>query len=57
MERRQQRGGGGRGGGATGFRPSAPSSGPGAKSLVDLAKYMNKEIQVKFAGGKEGNFS
>ena len=52
MDGRQQRGGA-RGGGTAGFRPSGPpSSGP--KQLVDLGKYMHKDIQVKFAGGKEG---
>ena len=54
MENRGGRGGG-RGGGQGGFRNANPSSGPsGAKSLVDLGKYMHKGIHVKFAGGKEG---
>lgn len=51
MEGRQQRGGRG---GASGFRPNNPAANAGAKQLVDLGKYLHKDIQVKFAGGKEG---
>jgi len=32
---------------------SRPTSSRTPRALVDLTKYMEKEIQVKFAGGKE----
>ncbi|CCE33464.1 related to snRNP protein [Claviceps purpurea 20.1] len=48
------RGGGGRGGGggagnAGGDKPEKPKK----ENILDLAKYMDKEITVKFNGGRE----
>jgi len=53
------RGGGGRGGGG---RQSQQKSGGGGgaqekpkkENILDLNKYMDKEVQVKFNGGREG---
>lgn len=39
--------GGGRGGHAQGERPKK-------ENILDLTKYMDKEITVKFSGGREG---
>ena len=58
--------GGGRGGaGGGGGRGGAPGGGSGGgghsqaekpkkENILDLTKYMNKEINVKFTGGREG---
>ena len=54
------RGGGGRGGnnnrGAGGNRGGGAQSGdkPKKENILDLNKYMDKEITVKFNGGREG---
>lgn len=56
-------GGGGRGGrggsGTQGHPPSAASQQqqerPKKESILDLAKYADKKIIVKFNGGREGN--
>lgn len=52
------RGGGGRGnrgGGERGGRGGAQQSGDRKKeNILDLTKYMDKEITVKFNGGREG---
>lgn len=45
------RGGGGRGGHAT---TVAPSEKPKKENILDLTKYMHKQVQVKFNGGREG---
>jgi U6 snRNA-associated Sm-like protein LSm7 len=42
----QQKGGGGGGGGA--------QEKPKKENILDLGKYMDKEVQVKFNGGREG---
>ncbi|KAI9224686.1 hypothetical protein BC828DRAFT_372820 [Blastocladiella britannica] len=53
------RGGGGRGGGGGGGRGGGSggggsSSGPRERTnILDLSKYMDKQIQVKFVGGRE----
>lgn len=56
-ERGSFRGGRGRGGG----RPQQKSGGGGGaqekpkkENILDLGKYMDKEVQVKFNGGREG---
>lgn len=48
------RGGGGRGGraGAHGAQPSLDK--PKREAILDLQKYMNERIRVKFTGGREG---
>lgn len=43
-------GGGGRGGSAQGQQHERPKK----EAILDLAKYMDKEITVKFSGGREG---
>ncbi len=54
--RGNQRGGrgghdrGGRGGGATGKEQEKPKK----ENILDLTKYMHKQVQVKFNGGREG---
>ncbi|GKT66613.1 LSM domain-containing protein [Colletotrichum tofieldiae] len=52
-------GGGGRGGGGGGDRGGAQGSGgdrerPKKENILDLSKYMDKQITVKFNGGREG---
>ena len=44
------RGGGGRGGGHGG----QPAERPKKENILDLTKYMDKEVSVKFNGGREG---
>jgi U6 snRNA-associated Sm-like protein LSm7 len=67
-ERGQQRGGGrgeyrGRGGrgGAGGGRGGGGAQGererPKKENILDLGKYMDKKITVKFTGGREGTTS
>ena len=46
---RAGRGGGGRGGHAQGGAEK-----PKKENILDLTKYMDKEITVKFNGGREG---
>lgn len=56
------RGGGGGGGRGGGGRQSQQKSGGGGgaqekpkkENILDLNKYMDKEVQVKFNGGREG---
>lgn len=43
--------GGGRGGGPHG---SQPQEKPKKENILDLAKYMDKQVTVKFNGGREG---
>lgn len=58
------RGGGGRGGrGGSGTQGHPPSAGsqqqqerPKKESILDLAKYADKKIIVKFNGGREGEY-
>lgn len=45
------RGGGGRGGAQGGHDRERPKK----ENILDLAKYMDKQITVKFNGGREGN--
>ncbi|PWZ01521.1 U6 snRNA-associated Sm-like protein LSm7 [Testicularia cyperi] len=53
------RGGGGRGGGAGGRggggggQGSSAAERPKKEAILDLSKYIDKEIRVKFAGGRE----
>lgn len=54
-------GGGGRGGGGareggTGHHSGQQADKPKKENILDLAKYMDKEIIVKFTGGREGSF-
>ena len=48
--------GGGRGDGKTGGNAATGSTGekPKKENILDLSKYMDKEISVKFNGGREG---
>ena len=46
------RGGGGRGGGGAGKDGERPKK----ENILDLSKYMDKQITVKFNGGREGMF-
>lgn len=47
------RGGGGRGGAQGGHDRERPKK----ENILDLAKYMDKQITVKFNGGREGKRS
>ncbi|KAL8690155.1 MAG: hypothetical protein Q9218_004338 [Villophora microphyllina] len=49
-DQRGGRGGGGRGGGAGG---QSQTEKPKKENILDLTKYMDKEITVKFNGGRE----
>lgn len=50
--------GGGRGGGARGEAGAgAQTERPKKENILDLAKYMDKAIIVKFNGGREGKTS
>ena len=44
--------GGGRGGGAGGQQQQQEK--PKKESILDLSKYMDKQVTVKFSGGREG---
>ena len=46
------RGGGGRHGGPQGPQPTLDK--PKREAILDLAKYVNARIRVKFTGGREG---
>jgi U6 snRNA-associated Sm-like protein LSm7 len=51
------RGGGGRGGahgGGHGGASTAQAERPKKENILDLSKYMDKRITVKFSGGREG---
>lgn len=49
---------GGRGGGASrGGAAQGQAEKPKKENILDLTKYMDKEITVKFNGGREGNRS
>lgn len=52
------RGGGerGRGGGGRGGHTQGPEK-PKKENILDLAKYMDKEIMVKFNGGRESELT
>uniref|UniRef100_A0A0B7KEH0 Sm domain-containing protein n=1 Tax=Bionectria ochroleuca TaxID=29856 RepID=A0A0B7KEH0_BIOOC len=47
------RGGGHRGGGRGGARDGGERERPKKENILDLSKYMDKEITVKFNGGRE----
>lgn len=47
------RGGGGRGGSGAGNAGGDKPEKPKKENILDLAKYMDKEITVKFNGGRE----
>lgn len=51
------RGGGGRGGGAHhgAGGDKQQTERPKKENILDLSKYMDKQITVKFNGGREGN--
>ena len=57
------RGGGGRGssdrGSGRGGRGGSQAGGekPKKENILDLTKYMDKQIAVKFSGGREGNLN
>lgn len=48
------RGGGGGGGGRGGHNNQQQGERPKKENILDLTKYMDKEITVKFSGGREG---
>jgi U6 snRNA-associated Sm-like protein LSm7 len=55
------RGGGGRGGrgnheGGRGGAQGGSGERPKKENILDLGKYMDKKITVKFTGGREGEF-
>ena len=45
---------GGRGGGRGGAQAGQPAEKPKKENILDLTKYMDKEVSVKFNGGREG---
>ena len=45
---------GGRGGGRGGGQAGQPAEKPKKENILDLTKYMDKEVSVKFNGGREG---
>jgi U6 snRNA-associated Sm-like protein LSm7 len=45
---------GGRGGGRGGHGASQNAERPKKENILDLSKYVDKEISVKFNGGREG---
>jgi hypothetical protein len=51
------RGGGGRHGGGGPQGPHPTLDKPKREAILDLAKYVNARIRVKFTGGREGVFS
>lgn len=50
------RGGRGGGGGAGGGQSDAPREERKKEVILDLAKFVDKKIRVKFQGGREGEF-
>ena len=48
------RGGGRGGGGGGGGNQSGERERPKKENILDLAKYMDKQVTVKFNGGREG---
>ena len=48
---------GGRGGGARGGASQGQAEKPKKENILDLTKYMDKEITVRFSGGREGTKS
>ena len=48
---RGRAGGGGRGAGHAGQQQERPKK----ENILDLTKYMDKQVTVKFNGGREGN--
>lgn len=53
-DRGNYRGRGGAAGGGRGGASAAQGERPKKENILDLAKYMDKEITVKFNGGREG---
>ena len=48
---------GGSSAGARGGRSSQPSMDkPKREAILDLAKYVNERVRVKFTGGREGEY-
>jgi U6 snRNA-associated Sm-like protein LSm7 len=59
MERGHARGSRGRGGGRGGSRgghQGSQSERPKKENILDLNRFIDKEMRVKFSGGREGNF-
>ena len=52
----ESRGGRGRGGDRGGRGGSSIGERPKKENILDLGKYMDKRIVVKFTGGREGMF-
>lgn len=48
---------GGRGGRDGGGQSNQQQEKPKKENILDLTKYMHKEVQVKFNGGREGEIS
>ena len=48
-------GSGGRGGGRGGHHGGQQQDKPKKESILDLSKYMEKKVRVRFNGGREGN--
>lgn len=48
------RGGGGRGGGSASHQANQSHDKPKKENILDLSKYVNKQVTVKFNGGREG---
>ena len=58
MERGHARGSRGRGGGRGGSRgghQGSQSERPKKENILDLNRFIDKEMRVKFSGGREGN--
>ena len=49
--------GGGAGGGHAGAQAKDQHEKPKKENILDLTKYMHKQVQVKFNGGREGTIS
>lgn len=51
----QGRGGGGRGGGRGGGQGGRDQPERKREAILDLSKYADKRVRVKFSGGREGD--
>ena len=51
------RGGAGRGGGGGSQQTNQPQEKPKKENILDLTKYVDKQINVKFNGGRESKSS
>lgn len=50
----RKQGGGGTGAGGGGHGPQPTMDKPKREAILDLSKYVNEKIRVKFTGGREG---